>query len=77
MNYWIIIYEKYTEFLNIMERSSYWYIGSLLLLSNTYTTAFTTKQVVWKMLLTPCLYPIINNKDDFTKKHTRIKQALK
>ena len=27
-----------------MERSLYWYIGTLRILTNTYTTALTTKQ---------------------------------
>ena len=33
-----------------MEKSMYWYIGSLHILTNTYTTALTTKQVVRKVL---------------------------
>ena len=32
-----------------------WYIGSLHILTNTYTTALTTKQVVRKVLFPPCL----------------------
>ena len=38
-----------------MERSPYCYIGNLHILTNTYTTAFTTKQVTRKVLLPPCL----------------------
>ena len=50
-----------------MERSPYWYIGSLHILNNTYTTALTTKQVASKVLFPPCLIehiPLsrINNK---------------
>ena len=38
-----------------MEISLYWYLGSLRILTNTYTTALTPKQVASKVLLTPCL----------------------
>ena len=38
-----------------MERFLYWYIGSLHILTNTYTTALTTKQVARKVLFPPCL----------------------
>ena len=38
-----------------MERSLYWYIGSLHILTNTYTTALTTEKVTKKVLLPPCL----------------------
>ena len=38
-----------------MERSSYWYIGSLQILTSTYTTALTTKQVARKVLFPSCL----------------------
>ena len=34
---------------------SYWYIGSLHILTNTYTTALAIKQVARKVLLPPCL----------------------
>ena len=37
-----------------MERSLFWYIGSLHVLTNTYTTALATKQVR-KVLFPPCL----------------------
>ena len=67
-----------------MERSLYWYIGSLHILTNTYTTALTTaltnKQVARKVVVS-CLfnraYSIITNKDDLHKENTRIKQVLK
>ena len=36
-------------------RSLYWYIGSLHMLKNTYTTAMTAKQVRSKVLFPPCL----------------------
>ena len=38
-----------------MERSLYWYIGSLHILNNTYATALTTKEVAKKVLFPPCL----------------------
>ena len=38
-----------------MERFLYWYIGNLHILTNTYTTALTTKQVARKVLFTPRL----------------------
>ena len=60
-----------------MERSLYWYIGSLRILTNTYTTALTTKQGVRKVLFTPNRgYSIIINKDDLYKENARIKQVL-
>ena len=50
-----------------MGRSLYWYIGSLYILTNTYTTALTTKQVAKKVLF-PSLFERahsnITNKDD-------------
>ena len=55
-----------------MERSLYWYIGSLHILTNTCTTSLTTKQVAMKVL-----YSIITNKDDLHKENIRIKQVLK
>ena len=33
----------------------YWYIGSLHILTNTYTTTLTIKQVARKALFPPCL----------------------
>ena len=39
----------------IMERSLFWYMGSLRILINTYTPALTTKQVARKVLFPPCL----------------------
>ena len=39
----------------IMERSRYCYIGRLHILTNTYTTALTTKQVARKVLFPLCL----------------------
>ena len=53
-----------------MEKSLYWYIGSLHILSNTYTTALTTKQV-------DRAYSITTNKDDLHEENARIKQMLK
>ena len=38
-----------------MENSLYWYKGSLHILSNTYSTALTTKQVARKVLFPHCL----------------------
>ena len=59
-----------------MKRSLYWYIGSLRILTNTYTTALSTKQVVVSSWLNSS-YSIITNKDDLTKENARIKQVLK
>ena len=39
----------------IMDKSLYWYIGSLSILTNTYTTALIIKQVARKVLFPPCL----------------------
>ena len=39
----------------IMERSLYWYIGRQPILTNTYTTVLTSKQVARKVLFPPCL----------------------
>ena len=50
-----------------MEKSLYWYIGNLRILTNTYTTTLTTKQVARKD-------SIITNKDDLYKENARIKQ---
>ena len=58
-----------------MERSLYWYIGSLHILTNTYTAALTTKQVARKVFNRA--YSIIANKDDLHKENARIKQVLK
>ena len=63
-----------------METSLYWYIGSLQILTNTYTTALTTKQVARKSVVSSMFnraYSIITNKDDLHKKNARIKQVLK
>ena len=38
-----------------MEKSLYLYIGGLHILTITYTTALTTKQVARKVLFPPCL----------------------
>ena len=49
----------------------YWYIGSLRVLTNTYTTALTTKQVARKGLFRPCLIehiPFSQIKMTYTKK---------
>ena len=58
-----------------MERSLYWYIGSLCILTKTYTTALTTKQVARKVLFLPCLQ--VTNKDDLYKENARIKKVFK
>ena len=62
-----------------MERSLYWYIGSLHILTNTYTTTLTIKQVARKLVssLFNRAYSIITNKDDLHKENARIKQVLK
>ena len=55
----------------IMESSLYWYIESLHILTNTYTTALTTKQVARKVLFPPCLIehiPLSQIKMTYTKK---------
>ena len=39
----------------LTERSLDWYIGSLHILTITYTAALTTKQVARKVLFPPCL----------------------
>ena len=52
-------------------RSLYWFIGSLHIVTNTYTTAFTTKQVARKVLFPPCLIeyiPLSQIKITYTKK---------
>ena len=63
-----------------MERSLYWYTGSLRKLADTYNTALSTKQVVRKVLFPPCSIkriPLsITNKDDLTKENARIKLVL-
>ena len=61
-----------------MERSLFWYIGNPRILTNTYTTARTTKQVesIVSSLFNRS-YSIIANKDDLTKENAKIKQVLK
>ena len=51
----------------------------LRILTNTYTTALTTKQDVTKVLFPPCLIENIplSNKDDLIKENARTKQMLK
>ena len=65
----------------ILERSLYSYIGNLRILTNTYATAATTKQVARKVLFPPCLIehiPLSEIKMTYTKKaRERIKQVLK
>ena len=49
----------------------YWYIGSLHILTNTYTTARTTKQVAREVLFPPCLIehiPLSQIKMTYAKK---------
>ena len=55
----------------IMEISLYMYIGSLHILTKTYTTALTTKQVARKVFFPPCLIqhiPLSQIKMTYTKK---------
>ena len=61
-----------------MERSLCWYIGSLRILTNTFTTVLTTKQVasVVSSLINRAYY-IITNKDDLYKENARIKLVLR
>ena len=62
-----------------MERSLYWYIGSLHILTNTYTIAHhqtSCKESVVSSLFNRA-YSIITNKDDLHKENARIKQVLK
>ena len=62
----------------IMERSLYWYIGNPSILTNTYTTALTTKQDE-SVVSSLCnrSYSIIISKDDLTKENARLTQVLK
>ena len=56
--------------LNI-ERSLHWYIRSLRILTNTYTTVFTTKQAYKESVVYSLFnraYSITTKKDDVTKK---------
>ena len=57
----------------------HWYVGSLQILPNTYSTTLTTKQVVRKLLFTSCLIQrIILLPIKMTKqKNARIKQVLR
>ena len=53
-----------------MERSLYWYIGSLHILTNAYATALTTKKVARKVLVPPSLIehiPLLEIKMIYTK----------
>ena len=62
----------------MMERSLYWYIGSLRILTNTSATALATKQVA-RQVLFPLFnkkYPIIANKDDLTKKQSHLVSVI-
>ena len=59
-----------------MERSLYWYIGSLRILTNTYTIALTTKRVVSKVLFPECIFHY-NLENDLNKENARITQVLK
>ena len=43
-----------------VERSLYWYIGSLHITTITYTAALTIKQVAKKVLFSPCLIDCIS-----------------
>ena len=46
--------------LKLMEASLYWYIGSLCIMTNIYTTPLTTKQIARKKLFSPCLIAIFH-----------------
>ena len=59
------------------KKTLYWFIGSLGILTNTYTaTQRSCKEGVVSSLLNRA-YSIITNKDDLYKEITRIKQVLK
>ena len=58
-----------------MKRSLYWYIGSLRILTNSYTTTSCKESVVSSLFNSA--YFIIINKDDLYKENARIKQVLK
>ena len=61
-----------------MERSLYWYIESLHILTNTYNIALiitSCKESVVSFLFNRA-YSIITNKDDLHKENARIKQVL-
>ena len=59
------------------KKTLYWFIGSLGILTNTYTATQTScKEGVVSSLLNRA-YSIITNKDDLYKEITRIKQVLK
>ena len=64
-----------------MERSLYRQIGSQRILTNSYTTALTIKQVARKVFFFFAFfnraYSIITNKDDLAKENGSIKQVLK
>ena len=60
-----------TLFKQSMERSLYWYIGNILILTNTYTTGLTTKKIARKVLFPPFLIediPLLQIKMTYTKK---------
>ena len=62
-----------------MERSLYWYVGSLQILTNTYITALTTKQVAMKKLFAACLIEhisLLQTKVTYTKK-TLVVQVIR
>ena len=55
-----------------MERYLHWYIGNLNILTNTYTTAPTTKSSMFNTA-----YSIITNEDDLHKDNASIKPVSK
>ena len=59
----------------LMERSLDWYIGSLHILTITYTTALTTKQVARKVLFSPCLIEHISLSQINMNLHNSIAQG--
>ena len=58
-----------------MKRYLYWYIGSLRILTNSYTATSCKESVVSSLFNSA--YFIIINKDDLYKENARIKQVLK
>ena len=63
-----------------MERSLCWYTGSLNILTNTYTTAFTRQTSGKESVVSSFFnraYSIIIKKVDLHKENARIKQMLK
>ena len=63
-----------------MERSLYWYMENLRILTNAYTTALTTEQVAKKMCFPPCLIehiPLSHMQRTYTKNKAIVKRVVK